>query len=115
MELDDVKREAPSFDAGRDAEPTDEFDRREEELIVRGAEAERPMMGGGEGVDEAVAGLDVGLSHEEKKSSSSWAEVGVGGISIPSTKTLSGNLITQGRWATLKVRKERIHTLWHLP
>ena len=62
--------------------------------MVRGAEAERPIMGGAAGVDGVVEGLDVGLSHEEKKSSSSWAEVGVGGISIPSTYIFSGNLIS---------------------
>lgn len=104
---EDVNLDAPSLDAGREAEPREEFDRIEAELIVRGAEADRPITGGAAGVDgvDDDADLVVGLSQEEKKSSSSWAEVGVGGISpIPSTMILSGNL---------RMRKARIGLSWY--
>lgn len=72
-EVEDINLEAPSLVAGREAEPRDEFDRRDDELTVRGAEAERPIIGGAAGVDGAddVTGFAAGLSHEEKKSSSS--------------------------------------------
>lgn len=93
---DELSREAPSLDAGREAPvPIEELERREEELTVRGAEAERPMMGGGvaEGEGALEDGFDAGLSHEEKKSSSAPFAGEVAGVSeTPSTAILAGNL-----------------------
>lgn len=101
IELVDVKREAPSL-PGR-PETGVELERKEDEDIVRGtgettevvneaAEVERLMMGGGEvgGDNAGVPGLELGLSHEVKKSSSSGGVGGVGVASMPSTKMRSG-------------------------
>jgi hypothetical protein len=103
IELDDVKREAPNFPARPEAGV--ELERKDDEEIVRGAgetmevvdeaaEAERPMVGGGEvGGDKAgVPGFELGLSHDVKKSSSSACDGGVGEASMPSTKMRSGYL-----------------------
>ena len=94
---DEVSLEAPSLDPGRD--PGDVFERREEELIVRGAVgavAARPRTGGPEGVEDAEpVGFAAGLSHDEKKSSSSPpAADAVAGVatSIPSTNIRVGYL-----------------------
>ena len=80
----------------------EEFERREEEVTVRGAaaagaETVRPMDGGaaGFGGGEAGLALGTGLSQDEKKSSSSAAgEVSVADleVSTPSTTIPFGNL-----------------------
>lgn len=101
--LDEVKREAPSL-LVRPAAGV-ELERNEEEEMVRGtgettevveeaAEAERPMLGGGEvgGDNAGVPGLEDGLFQDVKKSSSSGCEGGVGEASMPSTKMRSGYL-----------------------
>lgn len=101
MELDDVRRDAPSF-PGR-PEAGVELERKEDDEMVRGAgetievvddaaDWERPMMGGEAGADgnAGVPGLDVGLSQDEKKSSSSGCVGGVGEASTPSTKMRCG-------------------------
>jgi hypothetical protein len=101
--LDDVKREAPSLLVRPDTGV--ELERKEEEVMVRGAgetiemveeaaEVERPMLGGGEGDDNAgVPGFEDGLFQDVKKSSSSSAcDGGVGAASMPSTKMRSGYL-----------------------
>lgn len=103
VELDDVRREAPSF-PGR-PEAGVELERKEDEEMVRGAgeaiedtddaaDWERPMTGGGVGVDgnDGVPGLEAGLSQDEKKSSSSACVGGVGEASRPSTKIRCGYL-----------------------
>jgi hypothetical protein len=93
---DEFSLEAPSFEAG--LEPGVEAERRDEELMVRGAvvaDAARPMTGTLEGVDAAeLAILAAGLSHDEKKSSSSppAAESAAGAASMPSTKIRVGYL-----------------------
>jgi hypothetical protein len=103
VELDDVKREAPSFPVR--PETGVELERKEDEEIVRGAgdtmevvdeaaEAERPIVGRGEaGGDKAgVPGFELGLSQDVKKSSSSACDGGVGDASMPSTKMRPGYL-----------------------
>lgn len=90
-------RDAPSLDAGLDAPvPIEELERRVDELTVRGApgeEADRPMTGGPDaGAELVLAGLDAGLSHEEKKSSSPLVASLPGVSATPSTKILVGNL-----------------------
>ena len=73
---EELRRDAPSLDAGREPGEVVE-ERREEELIVRGAavaEAARPRTGT-DAAGVLAAGLAAGLSHDEKKSSSSPAAV----------------------------------------
>ena len=87
-----------------------EFERREEDVTVRGAtatgadggagagsETVRPIDGGavGFGGDEAGLALGAGLSQDEKKSSSSAVAVGCAAlieVSTPSTTMPFGNL-----------------------
>jgi len=101
--VDEVKREAPSLPAR--PETGVELERKEFDVIVRGAgeamevadeaaDAERPKMGGGEvgGDSDGVPGLELGLSQDVKKSSSSACDGGVGEASMPSTKMRSGYL-----------------------
>lgn len=103
VELDEVRREAPSL-PGR-PEAGVELERKEDEEIVRGAgetiedtddaaDWERPMIGGELGVDgnDGVPGLEAGLSQDVKKSSSSACGGGVGEASMPSTKMRWGYL-----------------------
>ena len=75
--VDEFSREALNFEVGRPIFVV-EVDRMEEDVTVRGVVfwvgVVRPITGGGTGVD--VVGLEeelAGLSHEEKKSSSSLA------------------------------------------
>ena len=75
--VDEVNREAFNFEVCRLAFVVVEVDRMEEDVTVRGVAfcvgVVRPITGGGAGV--GVVGLEVlaGLSHDEKKSSSSFA------------------------------------------
>ena len=94
---DELRREAPSLEAGRAPAPVVVLARRDAELTVRGAVvalAERPMTGGAVGLEDVGGDLGVaGLSQEEKKSSSSPpAAAGFAVGSAPSTVILSGNL-----------------------
>ena len=88
------------------------FERREEDVTVRGAaatgvadggaETVRPMDGGaaGFGGGEAVLALGAGLSQDEKKSSSSAPAVGCAAdldVSTPSTAIPFGNLYGYAR------------------
>lgn len=90
-ELVELSREAPSLEAGRLEDAEEE--RREDEVTVLGAPFPiRPTTEGDVGADDVVD-LALGLSHEEKKSSSvasPWDSVFASGI--PSTKMRSGNL-----------------------
>jgi len=75
--VEEFNREAFSFDVGRLTFVV-EVDRMEEDVTVRGVVfcvgAARPITGGGVGVDVVGLGEELaGLSHEEKKSSSSLA------------------------------------------
>jgi hypothetical protein len=98
------------------------FERREEDVTVRGAattgadgveaggaETVRPMDGGAAGFDGGEAGLafGAGLSQEEKKSSSSAPAVGCGAadleVSTPSTTIPFGNLYGYARVVRLWV------------
>jgi hypothetical protein len=98
--VDDVLVEVSVRAAALPAEA--EFARREEDVTVRGAagmgaEGARPMDGGaaGEGGSTALDFDGAGLSHEEKKSSSSAVVLGcVEGleVSTPSTTMPLGNL-----------------------
>lgn len=98
---DEFRREAPSLDAGREP-AVEELERRDAELTVRGpvgaleALAERPITGGAAGLEDVGAGLGAaGLSHDEKKSSSSPPAFGVGAAEMsaaPSTTIFSGYL-----------------------
>ena len=102
--VEEPRRAAPSLEVGREP-PVVEFERRDDELMVRGLTggfgvaagvlAARPRTGG-EGFWETKAGdLGVaGLFQDEKKSSSPspW-EAGVTvNVSAPSTTTFSGYL-----------------------
>lgn len=98
---DELRRDAPSFEEGRDPGVVEE--RREAELTARGAavaDAERPSTGTdavGVADDEGFA---AGLSQEEKKSSSSppaGAEAAAGASVIPSTKMRAGYLRPEQR------------------
>ena len=103
---EELRREAPSFEAGREPPPFSGAARKEDELTVRGvtgglsAEEALPAResGSGFGLDAAAGGLGVaGLFQELKKSSSpppllSW-EVGVETSGSPSTKIPAGNLL----------------------
>ena len=101
---EELRRDAPSFDAGREPGEVVE-ERREEELMVRGAavaEAARPSTGtDAAGVLAELVGLEAGLSHEEKKSSSSAPaplDAAAAATSVmPSTKMRSGCLVANGQ------------------
>jgi hypothetical protein len=80
-----------------------EFALREEEVMVRGpgAEEARPMDGGALrcGGSTALGFDEVGLSQDEKKSSSSAVAAGCAealGVSTPSTTMPFGNLCVSG-------------------
>ena len=95
-DAEELRREAPSVEAGREPGPA-ELARKEAELTVRGALPaldDRPMIGGADGFDDVDEVLGAaGLSQEEKKSSSSpLALAGAAADSAPSTTTFSGNL-----------------------
>ena len=75
--VDEVNREAVNFEVGR-LTFVAEVDRMEEDVTVRGVVfcvgVVRPITGGGTEVDVVGLGEELaGLSHEEKKSSSSLA------------------------------------------
>lgn len=97
-EAEEFKRDAPSLEAGfEDPSEEVEFERRDAELTVLGALptlAALPITGGDVGLDDAAGegDLTVGLSHDEKKSSSAFAAAGVPAESAPSTTTFSGDL-----------------------
>ena len=108
--MEEFRRDAPSFEAGREPTVVVELERRDAELTVLGpvdaleALAERPITGGAVGFEGAGVALGAaGLSHEEKKSSSSALAAGVALLSVaPSTTTLSGYLHTVSIKATLE-------------
>lgn len=111
LEAVEERRDAPNF-AGLDEPkpPVEDVERNEEEVTVRGpvvaedAEVDRdPMTGGGAGEagleEVGVEGLEAGLSHEEKKSSSAFSPPPLAGVaevdlevSTPSTEMPYGNL-----------------------
>lgn len=99
VELEDVRREAPSF-VGLPA-AGEVFERKEDEEMVRGAEGAvgtRPTTGGvAAGVMAREPGLEVGLSQDVKKSSSSAGAEGGGEVedSMPSTNMPCGYLRTK--------------------
>ena len=107
-----------------------EFERREEDVTVRGAtatgadgagsETVRPIDGGavGFGGDEAGLALGAGLSQDEKKSSSSAAAVGCAAdieVSTPSTTMPFGNLdesacaVSYGKSITMIMWRTGLH------
>lgn len=111
LEAVEERRDAPNFTGLEEPKPpVEDVERNEDEVTVRGpvvaddAEVERdPITGGGAGVEGleevGVEGLEAGLSHEEKKSSSAFSPPPLAGVaeldlevSTPSTEMPYGNL-----------------------